>query len=39
VIAASLHALGIDTSSVEPLVAEWIFGHGQHVGEVRAIAP
>jgi L-asparaginase II len=39
VMVAALRALGIDTSSVEPLVAEWIFGHGQHVGEVRAIAP
>ena len=34
-----LRALGVDTSAVEPLVTEWIMGHGQHVGEVRAIAP
>jgi L-asparaginase II len=39
VMVAGLRALGIDTSSVEPLVTEWILGHGQRVGEVRAIAP
>ncbi|MEP7203887.1 MAG: asparaginase [Ilumatobacteraceae bacterium] len=39
VMVAALRALGIDTSSVEPLVTEWIVGHGEHVGEVRAIAP
>ena len=39
VMVAGLQALGIDTSAVEPLVTEWILGHGQHVGEVRAIAP
>lgn len=39
VMVAALRALGIDTSAVEPLVTEWIIGHGQHVGEVRAIAP
>jgi L-asparaginase II len=39
VMVAGLRALGIDTSAVEPLVTEWILGHGQHVGEVRAIAP
>ena len=39
VMVAALRALGIDTSAVEPLVTEWILGHGQHVGEVRAIAP
>ncbi len=39
VLVSALRALGIDTSAVEPLVTEWIIGHGQHVGEVRAIAP
>ena len=39
VMVAALRALGIDTSTVEPLVTEWILGHGEHVGEVRAIAP
>ncbi len=39
VMLAALRALNIDTSDVEPLVAEFILGHGQHVGEVRAIAP
>jgi hypothetical protein len=24
---------------VEPLVMQWVLGHGRHVGEVRAIAP
>lgn len=39
VMAAALRALGIDTTAVEPVVAQWVFGHGDHVGEVRAIAP
>jgi L-asparaginase II len=39
VLVAALRSLGIDTSAVEPLVTEWILGHGRHVGEVRAIAP
>jgi L-asparaginase II len=39
VMAAALRALGVETSAVEPLVTEWIMGHGRHVGEVRAIAP
>ena len=39
VMVAALSALGIDTSAVEPLVTEWIIGHEEHVGEVRAIAP
>lgn len=39
VVVAALRALDIDTSAVEPLVTEWIMGHGRHVGEVRAIAP
>jgi L-asparaginase II len=39
VMVAALRALGIDTAAVEPLVAEWVLGHGHHVGEVRAIAP
>lgn len=39
VMVAALRALDIDTSAVEPLVTEWILGHGRHVGEVRAIAP
>jgi L-asparaginase II len=39
VMVAALRALGLDTTAVEPLVTEWIDGHGQHVGEVRAIAP
>jgi L-asparaginase II len=39
VLIAGLQALDIDTSAVEPLVTEWILGHGQRVGEVRAIAP
>ena len=39
VMVAALRALGVDTRAVEPLVTEWITGHGQHVGSVRAIAP
>ncbi len=39
VMVAALRALGIDVSTVEPLVAEPITGHGDRVGEVRAIAP
>jgi L-asparaginase II len=39
VMVAALRALGVDTSAVEPLVTEWMLGHGRHVGEVRAIAP
>jgi L-asparaginase II len=39
VMVAALRALGIDVSAVEPLVTQWILGHGRHVGEVRAIAP
>jgi L-asparaginase II len=39
VMVAALHALGVDTSAVEPLVTEWILGHGRCVGEVRAITP
>jgi L-asparaginase II len=39
VMVAALRALGIDTAAVEPMVTQWILGHGEHVGEVRAIAP
>jgi L-asparaginase II len=39
VMLAALCALGIDTAAVEPLVTQWILGHGAPVGEVRAIAP
>jgi L-asparaginase II len=39
VMVAALRAVGIDVSAVEPLVMEWVLGHGRHVGEVRAIAP
>lgn len=39
VMIAALRALGIDVSTVEPLVMQWILGHGHHVGEVRAVAP
>jgi L-asparaginase II len=39
VMVAALRALGIDTAAVEPMVTEWIIGHGRHIGEVRAIAP
>jgi L-asparaginase II len=39
VMLAALRSLGVDTSVVEPMVAQWILGHGSHVGEVRAIAP
>jgi L-asparaginase II len=39
VMVAALRALGIDVSAVEPLVIEPVMGHGQRVGEVRAIAP
>jgi L-asparaginase II len=39
VMVAALRALGIDTAAVEPMVMQWILGHGDHVGEVRAIAP
>ena len=34
VMVAALRALGIDTAAVEPLVTQWILGHGEHVGEV-----
>jgi hypothetical protein len=36
---AALRALDVDTSAVEAIVTQWILGHGEHVGEVRAIAP
>ena len=39
VMVAALRALGIDVSAVEHLVAQPVLGHGQAVGEVRAIAP
>lgn len=39
VMLAALRALGVDTSTVEPMVTQWVLGHGSHVGEVRAIAP
>jgi L-asparaginase II len=39
VMLAALRRLGIDTSAAEPMVVQWILGHGEHVGEVRAIAP
>jgi hypothetical protein len=39
VMVAALRALDIDTSAIEARVAQWILGHGEHVGEVRAIAP
>jgi L-asparaginase II len=39
VMLAALRSLGIDISVVEPMVTQWILGHGSHVGEVRAIAP
>jgi L-asparaginase II len=39
VMVAALHALDVDTTIVGPIVTQWILGHGQHVGEVRAIAP
>jgi L-asparaginase II len=39
VMVAALRALGLDVSAVEPLVVQWVIGHGRHVGEVRAIAP
>lgn len=39
VLVATLRALGIDVSSVEPLVVETITGHGARVGQVRAVAP
>jgi L-asparaginase II len=39
VMVAALRALGLDVSAVEPLVVQWVLGHGRHVGEVRAIAP
>ena len=39
VMVAALRRLGVDTSAAEPMVTEWIIGHGRHVGEVRAIAP
>jgi L-asparaginase II len=39
VMLAALRAVDVETSPVEPLIAEWIYGHGHHVGEVRAIAP
>jgi L-asparaginase II len=39
VMVKALRALGLDVSAVEPLVAQWVLGHGRHVGEVRAIAP
>jgi L-asparaginase II len=39
VMVAALRALGVDVSAVEPVVKQWVLGHGRHVGEVRAIAP
>ena len=39
VMVAALRALDIDTSAIETMVTQWILGHGEHVGEVRAIAP
>ncbi len=39
VMVAALRALDVDTSKIEPIVTQWILGHGEHVGEVRAIAP
>ena len=39
VMVAALRSLGIDVAVVEPLVTQWILGHGRRVGEVRAIAP
>ena len=39
VMLAALRSLGVDASAVEPMVTQWILGHGEHVGEVRAIAP
>ena len=39
VMVAALRALDIDTSAIEARVTQWILGHGEHVGEVRAIAP
>jgi L-asparaginase II len=37
VLLAALERLGIDTSQVPSTVAEIVLGHGQPVGEVRAI--
>ncbi len=39
VMVAALRALGVDTTAIGPIVTQWILGHGEHVGEVRAIAP
>jgi L-asparaginase II len=39
VMIAALRALDVDVSAAEPLVAQWILGHGSRVGEVRAIEP
>lgn len=39
VMVAALRRLGIDVTAVEPLVMQWVLGHGRRVGEVRAIAP
>jgi L-asparaginase II len=39
VMVAALRLLGIDTTAVEPMVMQWILGHGAHVGEVRAVGP
>jgi L-asparaginase II len=39
VMIAALRALDVDVSAVEPLVVQWVLGHGSPVGEVRAIAP
>jgi L-asparaginase II len=39
VMVAALRALGVNVDAVEPLVVQWVLGHGRHVGEVRAIAP
>jgi L-asparaginase II len=39
VMVSALRTLGVDTSAVEPMMTQWILGHGEHVGEVRAIAP
>jgi L-asparaginase II len=39
VLLAALRRLGVDTSPADPLVVQQVRGHGDRVGEVRAIAP
>jgi L-asparaginase II len=39
VMVAGLRRLGVDVTTLAPLVEEKIMGHGRQVGVVRSIAP